>query len=126
MTFLTEVYQPGRFVEPEELSCYVGLAPRVSQSGERRREGALIKAGRGTLRALLVEASWQWVGKDDFARAHYRRLTRNTGNSQKAIVGMARRMAVNLWCMAVRGEDYCLDYRRTTRGSRRSVSLAGG
>jgi len=125
MTFLTEVYQPGRFVEPEELSCYVGLAPRVSQSGERRREGPLIKAGRGTLRALLVEAGWRWVGKDEVARAIYRRLTRNTGNSQKAIVGVARRMAVNLWCMAVRGEDYRPDYRRAGQGSRRSVSLVG-
>jgi len=106
MTFLTEVYQPERFGRSEEVTAYIGLAPRVSQSGEKRREGPLLKAGRGKLRAMLVEASWWSVGHDAAAAAVYRRLLRNTGSSQKAIIGVARRMAVNLWCMLLRGEDY--------------------
>ena len=105
-TFVTEVYQPKRFARPEELTSYVGLAPRVRQSGESRCEGPLVKAGRGALRALLIEASWQWVRRDRHAAAVYRRLVGNTGSAQKAIVAMARRMAVNLWCMLCRGENY--------------------
>jgi transposase len=105
-TFVTEVYHPKRFARPEELTSYVGLAPRVRQSGETRREGPLVKAGRGALRALLIEASWTWIRHDAHAAAVYRRLVQNTGSAQKAIVAMARRMAVNLWCMLCRGEDY--------------------
>jgi transposase len=105
-TFVTEVYQPKRFARPEELTSYVGLAPRVRQSGETRREGPLVKAGRGALRALLIEASWTWIRHDKHAAVVYRRLVGNTGSAQKAIVAMARRMAVNLWCMLCRGEDY--------------------
>lgn len=105
-TFVTEVYQPKRFARPEELTSYVGLAPRVRQSGETRREGPLVKAGRGALRALLIEASWTWIRHDPHAAGVYRRLVANTGSAQKAIVAMARRMAVNLWCMLCRGEEY--------------------
>lgn len=110
MTFLTEVYRPERFAQAEELTSYVGLAPRVSQSGQTRREGRLMKAGRGKLRAMLIEASWRWTRDDLRALQTFRRLVRNTGSGQKAIVGLARRMAVNLWCMLVRGEDYRPDY----------------
>ena len=106
MTFLTEVYQPHRFTCAEELTSYVGLAPRVRQSGQMRREGPLIKAGRGALRSLLIEASWQWIRRDAQAQAVYRRLVGNTGSGQKAIVAMARRLAVHLWCMLCRGENY--------------------
>ncbi len=106
LAYLTEVYQPERFEDAEALTKYVGLAPRVSQSGQTRREGPLMKTGRGSLRALLVQASWKWIALDEQALAVFDRLWRNTGSKQKAIVAMARRMAVNLWCMLLRGEEY--------------------
>jgi len=106
MTFLTEVYRPERFDDKRELTNYCGLAPRVSQSGDTRHEGPLIKGGRKGLRRLLVEAAWVWIGRDPGAMACYRRLVHNTGKSQKAIVGMARRLAIHLWYMVTRGEVY--------------------
>ena len=78
-------------------AVYVGLARRVRQSGERRRDGPLLKAGRGRLRATLVEASWVRVGRDPVAKATYRRLVHNTGCPNKAIVGLARHLAIRLW-----------------------------
>jgi transposase len=104
--FRLEVYQPERFDNAEQLTKYLGLAPRVRQSGARRREGPLIKAGRGSLRALLIEASWRWIRDDAAAAKTYRRIVRNTGSGQKAVVAMARRMAVHLWCMMCRGVEY--------------------
>jgi len=104
--FCLEVYQPGRFATAEQLTQYVGLAPRVRQSGPKRRDGPLIPAGRGALRGLLIEASWRWIRDDPAAAKIYRRIVRNTGSGQKAVVAMARRMAVHLWCMICRGEEY--------------------
>jgi transposase len=106
MAWVTAVYQPERFRSAKALTKYVGLAPRVSQTGETRREGPLMKTGQGALRALLVQAAWRWVAEDEGAAAVFERLVRNTGKKQKAIVAMARRMAVTLWSMQVRGEDY--------------------
>jgi len=106
MDFLAEVYQPERFRRTEEVVCYVGLAPSVRESGERRQEGGCVKGGRPELRRLLVQAAWRWIRLDPGAAEVYRRLVQNTGDRRIAIVAMARRMLVNLWCMRTRGEPY--------------------
>lgn len=97
LAFVVELYQPERFDDPRQVSAMLGLAPKVRQSGGRRREGPLLKAGRGRLRALLVEAAWMWIRFDPGARETFERLARNTGSRQKAIVGLARRLGIDLW-----------------------------
>jgi len=106
LSFLTEMYQAERFPGPREVARYVGLAPQVRQSGQTRREGPILKTGRSALRSLLVEAAWQWVRKDPAAAAIYGRLVCNTGRGKKAIVAMARKLAINLWMMLIREESY--------------------
>jgi len=106
MAYRAEVYQPERFHSEQALTKYVGLAPRVSRTGNTTRNGPLMKAGRGTLRALLVEASWKWISEDELAAAVFERVWHNTGKKQTAIVAMARKMAINLWYMLMRDEDY--------------------
>lgn len=101
MQFRTELFRPERFANARQVAAYVGLAPRVSQSGGRCRTGPLLKAGRGRLRALLVEAAWVWIRADSEAAAVYRRLLHNTGQPNKAITGMARRLAIRLWRLLV-------------------------
>ena len=97
MQFRLELFQPARFANERQVAAYLGLAPRVRQSGERLRTGPLLKAGHGRLRAMMVEAAWRWIGADREARAVYDRLLRNTANTNKAITGMARRLAIRLW-----------------------------
>lgn len=49
-----------RFAHPERLACYLGLVPSEDTSGERRRQGAITKAGSAHARRLLVEAAWHY------------------------------------------------------------------
>jgi transposase len=102
LAFETEMYRPERFSNERQVSAMLGLAPRVRQSGDRRHEGPLLKAGRGRLRSLLVEAAWVWIQHDAEARKVYQRLVHNTGSAQKAIVGMARRLGLDLWRLLVK------------------------
>jgi transposase len=90
MTFRLELHDPAR----------------VLQSGPTRREGRLLKSGNARLRTVLIEAAWRWVAGDDAAKARYRRLVASTGNGKKAIVGMARRLAILLWRLSLSGETY--------------------
>lgn len=106
MTFQTELLGPERFKEPGEVAKMIGLAPLVQQSGERRQEGRLMKLGNRRLRTILVEAAWRWVQKDEGAKALCKRLIRNTGDIKKAIVAVARRLAIMLWRMVTREEMY--------------------
>ncbi|MFP4029571.1 MAG: IS110 family transposase [Candidatus Brocadiia bacterium] len=106
MTFLTEIFRPGRFDVPGSVSKYSGLAPHVRETGGNRIEGGRLPGGRKGLRRLLVQAAWVWIRHDPWAREKYKHLLSNTGESNKAIVAMALRMVVNLWCMVTRGEEY--------------------
>ena len=43
---------------PASLGPFLGLTPSENSSGERRRQGAITKAGNSHARRLLVEAAW--------------------------------------------------------------------
>ncbi len=106
MTFRVELPAPERFGDGGQVARMVGLAPQILQSGGTRREGRLLKSGNARLRTVLVEAAWRWVAGDEVAKARYRRLVASTGSGKKAIVGMARRLAILLWRLSVRNEPY--------------------
>ncbi len=101
--FRAEMFDITRFNEPKQISKYTGLCPRVSQSGNTCRHGPITKTGRRQLRAILIQAAWAWHRRDPCARQIYNRLLRNTGSSKKAIVGLAKRIAIHLWRMLCDG-----------------------
>ena len=104
--FRAEVFDPERFDKATQLARYLGLCPHVSQSGQKRIDGRLMKAGQIKLRANLVEAAWVWVRIDPHAKETYRRLLANTGEKNKAIAAMARRLAIHLWKMLCDEQPY--------------------
>src|SRR5512143_1473011 len=55
--FRLELPEPQRFDHEGQVARMVGLAPRVRQNGETRREGGLLKSGNARLRTVLVEAA---------------------------------------------------------------------
>jgi transposase len=95
-----------RFESPDRLVSYLGLNPTVHQSGEGRpRHGRISKQGRTHARTMLVEAAWQAVRGPGPLRAFYERVARRRGN-HIAAVAVARKLAVIIWHMLKRGEDY--------------------
>ena len=104
--FKAEIFNPKRFKNKEELARYVGLAPTIIQSGQSLRDGPISKTGRPQLRSALIQAAWIWIAKDLRAREVYLRISRNTGQKNKAITAMARRLAVHLWKMLCNNEPY--------------------
>jgi transposase len=95
-----------RFADPDKLVAYLGLNPSVHQSGEGRpRHGRITKQGPTHARSLLVEAAWQAVRGPGPLRAFYERVARRRGN-HIAAVAVARKLAVIVWHLLRRGEDY--------------------
>ena len=104
--FCAEVFDPHRFSKSTQLTRYLGLCPHVSQSGKKRVDGKLMKAGHIKLRSTLIEATWVWIGIDPAAKETFQRLLTNTGEPNKAITAMARRLAVHLWKMLTDSKLY--------------------
>lgn len=106
MTFRTEVPNPQRFKDRREVGKFLGLSAQVRSTGETRHECGREQGGNRRVRTMLIEAAWRWIAQDRAAQERYRQLLANTGNSKKAIVAMARKLGIILWCMTTRGERY--------------------
>ena len=95
-----------RFKGPEQLVSYIGLNPSVHQSGEGcPQHGRITTQGRTHARTMLIEAAWQPVRGPGPLRAFYERVGRRRGN-HVAAVAVARKLAVIVWHMLTKDEDY--------------------
>jgi transposase len=105
LTFAAEIGEVARFRSPGKLIAYAGLAPRVSQSGERSATGALSKAGSRTLRWAAVEAANQAWRPSNPWHAHYLRVTARHGKNP-AKSSVARKLLIAAWHMLSRDEPF--------------------
>ncbi len=105
-SFIAAVGNPNRFMTSRKLVAYLGLDPKVRQSGEgAARSGRISKRGSASARWALVEAAWSAVLQPGPLHAFYERTKARRGHG-KAIVATARKLAILFWCMLNRGEDY--------------------
>ena len=125
-SFLAAVGDIKRFRDSRKLIAYLGLDPRVRQSGDQpARPGKISKRGSAQARWGLVEAAWSVVQQPGPLRAFYERIKGRRGHG-KAIVAAARKLAVLFWCLLSRGEDYAHQQPSLTAQKLRRLELAAG
>lgn len=96
-----------RFASPHKLVSYLGLDPRVRQSGNGPSMAHLriTKIGRSHARGMLVEAAWAVARTPGPFRAFYDRIRSRRG-PQIAVVALARKLAALVWFLISREQDY--------------------
>jgi transposase len=102
-TFLAAIGDVRRFRSPRKLVGYLGLDPRVRQSGaEPAKHGHISKQGSTPARYALVEASWSVVRQPGPLHAFYERIRARRGH-QVAIVASARKARLPVLAAAHQG-----------------------
>lgn len=96
MTFLLELGELHRFPDTIRFCGYVGLTPSQHSSGEYVRLGHITHEGNSHVRHALIESAWTVIRHDHFLREKYDRLRARGPNGKKAIVAVARSLAVRL------------------------------
>jgi transposase len=125
-TFIAAVGDAGRFPASRKLVAYLGLDPKVRQSGEApARSGRISKRGSAAARWALVEAAWSVVLQPGPLHAFYDRTRARRGHG-KAIVATARKLAVLFWCMLKRRQDYAHQQPSLTKKKLRRLELTAG
>jgi transposase len=109
--FVWTVGDPGRFQKSRQAGAFLGLRPRRDQSGECDRQLPITKAGDPFLRRLLVQSAQHILGPfapDTALRRWGLRLAERGGKraKRKAVVAVARKLAVLLHRLWVTGEGY--------------------
>src|SRR3954471_16857237 len=125
-TFIAAVGDPRRFVSSRKLVAYLGLDPKVRQSGGApARSGRSSKRGSAAARWALVEAAWSVVLQPGPLHAFYDRTRARRGHG-KAIVATARKLAILFWCMLKRREDYAHQQPSLTKKKLRRLEITAG
>jgi transposase len=108
LTYRATVDVPARFRHSKSVGAVFGLTPSRYQSGEINRSGAISRCGDEMMRAMLYEAAhimlvrlakWSWL------KAWAMKIARQRG-MKKAIVALARRLAVILHRIWVDGTEF--------------------
>ena len=108
LTFRVTVDVPARFRNSKAVGAVFGLTPAKYQSGENDRTGAISRCGDEMMRMMLYEAAqsmlvrtvkWSWL------KAWAMKIARHRG-MKKAIVALARRLAVIVHRMWVDGTEF--------------------
>jgi transposase len=125
-TFLAAIGDVRRFGTARKLVAYLGLDPRVRQSGtEPARSGRISKRGSASARWVLVEAAWSVVHQPGPLRAFYERIRARRGHG-KAVVATARKLTVLFWCLLTRDEDYAHQQPSLTTKKLRLLEIRAG
>jgi transposase len=111
LTFLLTLEDGDRFEKSRDVGCYVGLQPKRSESGESQPQLRITKEGDIYLRQLLVQGAHCILGRrapdTDLKRWGLRLAERGGKNAKKrAVVAVARKLAVLLHRLWVTGEVY--------------------
>jgi transposase len=105
------VEDPYRFEKSRSVGAYLGLVPTSDQSGERDPQRRISKEGDEMLRRLLVSGAHYVLGpfgSDSDLRRHGEKIASRGGKNAKkrAVVAVARKLAVLLHSLWVTGEVY--------------------
>jgi len=88
---ITEIGDINRFTHINHLASYVGLIPRVRETGETTHTGGITFRCNMFLRTLLIESSWQAIRMDPALMQYYHRHVINS-KGHKVIIKVARKL----------------------------------
>lgn len=86
---------------------YAGLTGAPDESGNKRREKGLAKAGNARVRRGMIQLAWRFLvfQKDSALARWYRTRTESAGKRRKTmIVALARKLLIALWRLVTIGE----------------------
>ena len=125
-TFMAAIGDIRRFPSARQLVSYLGLDPRVRQSGNGpARHGRISKAGTSETRHMLGEVAWKVMLTPGPLRAFFERIRARRG-AQVAATATARKLTVLFWHMLTRDQDYAFGRPAMTRNKIRKLELLAG
>jgi transposase len=126
LTFVLTIEDSLRFESSRDVGCYVGLRPRRNKSGQSDPQLRITKEGDCYLRQMLVQGSHRILSArspdTDLKRWGLKLSARGGRNAKKrAVVAVARKLAVLLHHLWVSGEVY-EPLRNATADARRKAA----
>jgi transposase len=125
-SLLAVIGDVSRFGRPAKLVSYLGLDPRVHQSGDRPAWGGHIsRAGQAHARGLLTEAAHAAIRSPGPLAGFHARIKARRGGGV-AIIAVARKLAIIAWHLLTKDQDYRDARPDLARTKRRALERLAG
>ena len=124
LTYVLTIEDRYRFPKSRDMGCFLGLRPGRRNSGQSEPQKHISKEGDEYLRTLMVQGAHYILGpfgEDSGLRRWGQKLAERGGRNakQRAVVAVARKLAILLHRLWVTGEVY-----EPLRNTQRTVSAA--
>ncbi len=111
LAYVLTLEDPARLRVSRDAGAFFGLVPKRDQSGQTDKQLGITKGGDALVRTLLVQCAQRILGpfgEDSALRRHGLHLAQRGGKAAKkrAVIAVARKLAVLLHCLWVTGEAY--------------------
>jgi len=100
-----------RFRSSKQISAYVGLSPRIYQSGKSiKGKAGICKMGMSRIRAKLYLCSWSAKRYNKACKEMYERLIAKGKAKMVALIAIANKLIKQAFAIATKGTAYEPDY----------------
>jgi len=96
----------SRFKNSKQLAAYVGISPRIYQSGLMKGKAKICKMGMGRIRALLYLCSWSAINHNKTCKDLYHRLVAKGKAKKLALIAVANKLLKQAFAIGTSLEYY--------------------
>ena len=96
----------SRFANGKKMGSFTGLTGCEYSTGDTVRRGRITKQSSPQIRAWLIQCAWRAIKCDPVLLDKYRRVKKHSGSKKKAIVAVARKLAVRMRAVEMTGMPY--------------------
>jgi len=98
----------SRFRDGKRFASFTGLTASEYSTGESVHRGRITSQGSGKIRAWLIQSAWRAIKLDPVLLHKYQSVWKNSGSKKKAIVAVARKLAVRIRAVELSGQPYTI------------------
>lgn len=106
--FTLEWGDMSRFTDGKKIASFTGLTCREYSTGNSIHRGRITCQSNGYVRAWLIQCAWRAIKLDPALLKKFQRVWRNSGSKKKAIVAVARKLAVRMRAIDITQQPYVL------------------
>ncbi len=106
--FTLEWGDMSRFTDGKKMASFTGLTCREYSTGDTIHRGRITCQGNGYVRAWLLQCAWRAIKLDPALLNKFQRVWKNSGSKKKAIVAVARKLAVRMRAIDINQQSYAV------------------
>jgi transposase len=104
MLLIAEITDFRRFPNPRALMAFLGLIPSEDSSGDKRKDGAITKAGNHRCRTALIEAVQHYAKSPYIGTEMKSALSQVNASTASIAVKCLKRLHKRFWALTLKGK----------------------